>query len=208
MICLQGGELEVMEKMVRFCVSKMINESIIEKQQCAVITYGLDLFFSALINILSILLTGVIIKRVGAILLLLAVSIPLQSFGGGYHCNTHFRCWILTTGGYLVALFGAVHLPIESLLCVALASAYPLLHLSPAENPKAPFGEKFKEKMKQIVQITYFCGIVISLVLWVLDSEVAKFIYAGIAMEGISVLCAECKYKKELWYLRQSERID
>ena len=187
-----------MEKMVRFCVLKMIDKSIIEEQQCAVITYGLDLFFSSVINMLSILLIGAIINREGGIILLLLVSIPLQSFGGGYHCNTHLMCWILTTGAYLAAVFGAVHLPIGVLLCIALVSAYPFLRLSPVENPKAPFGEDFKEKMKKVVRITYLCGISISLILFAFENEGARFIFAGIAMEGFSVLCAECKRKREL----------
>lgn len=187
-----------MEKMVKFCVLKMIDKNVIEKQQCAVITYGLDLFFSSIINILSILLIGVIINREGGIILLLAVSIPLQSFGGGYHCNTHLMCWILTTGGYLAAVFCAIHLPIAVLLCIALFSAYPFLRLSPVENPKAPFGKKFKEKMKIIVQITYCCEISISLILFVLENEGARFIFAGIVMEGLSVLCAEYKHKRRL----------
>lgn len=192
------GKGETMEKMVRFCVVKMIDKSIIEEQQCAVISYGLDLLFSSVINILSILLIGVILNREGSIILLLLVSIPLQSFGGGYHCNTHLMCWILTTGGYLAAVFGAVHLPIGVLLCGALVSAYPFLRLSPVENPKAPFGEKFKEKMKRVVRITYFCGILIALMLFVFENEGTKFILVGIAMEGFSVLCAECKRKRKL----------
>ena len=93
-----------MEKVVRLFVSKMIEQNVIEEQRRAVISYGLELFFSSVINILSILLISVLINREGGIILLLLVSVPLQSFGGGYHCNTHLRCWILTTGGYLAAV--------------------------------------------------------------------------------------------------------
>lgn len=98
----------------------------------------------------------------------------------------------------MAAVFGAVHLPIGVLLCIALVSAYPFLWLSPVENPKAPFGEYFKERMKKIVRITFFCGILISLILVSFNNEGARFIFAGIVMEGFSVLCAECKHKREL----------
>lgn len=76
-----------MEKVVRLFVSKMIEQNVIEEQRRAVISYGLELFFSSVINILSILLISVLINREGGIILLLLVSVPLQSFGGGYHCK-------------------------------------------------------------------------------------------------------------------------
>ncbi len=185
-----------MEKVVRLFVSKMIEQNVIEEQRRAVISYGLELFFSSVINILSILLISVLINREGGIILLLLVSVPLQSFGGGYHCNTHLRCWILTTGGYLAAVLGAVYIPVGVLICFAVISAYPFFRLSPVENPMAPFGDKFKEKMKKVVRIAYLLGILISLILLVFESEGARFILAGISMEGVSVLGAECKRKR------------
>lgn len=186
-----------MEIMVKLCVLKMINENIIEDKQSAVIAYGLELLLSSVINILSILFIGVIFNRAGEIFLLLLVSIPLQSFGGGYHCNTHFRCWALTTGGYLIAVLGAVYLPVKVLLGTALISTYPFLKFSPVENLKAPFGEKFKNKMKKVVRIVYFIGIITSLMFLLFKSAGARFILAGISLEGFSVLCAECKRRRE-----------
>lgn len=187
-----------MEKMVKFCVLRMMDNNIIEKPQCAVISYGLDLLFSSVVNILTLLFLSVIIGKEGGIILLLLTSIPLHSFGGGYHCNTRFMCWILTTGGYLAAFFYAVHFPIKTLLCAALVSAYPFLRFSPVENPKAPFGEIFKKKMKKVVRITYFAGILVSLILLVFKNEGVRFILAGISLEGVSVFGAECKRKKYL----------
>ena len=186
-----------MEIMARLCVSKMINQKIIEEKQSAVIAYGLELLLSSVINLLSILFISVIINRAGEIILLLLVSIPLQSFGGGYHCNTHFRCWALTTGGYLIAVLVAVYLPVEVLLGAALISMYPFLKFSPVENIKAPFGDKFKNKMKKVVRIVYFIEIIISLTFLLFKSEGAQFILAGISLEGFSVLCAEYKRRRE-----------
>ena len=186
-----------MEIMARLCVLKMINQKIIEEKQSAVIAYGLELLFSSVINILSILFISVIINRVRGTILLLLVSIPLQSFGGGYHCNTHLRCWVLTTGGYLIAVLGAVYLPSEVMLGTAFICMYPFLKFSPIEHPKAPFGEKFKNKMKKVVRIVYFIGIIISLMFLLFKSEKARFILAGISLEGFSVSCAECKRRIE-----------
>lgn len=70
-----------MKIMVRLCVLEMINQKIIEEKQYAVIAYGLELLLSSVVNILSILFIGAIVNRAGEIILLLLVSIPLQSFG-------------------------------------------------------------------------------------------------------------------------------
>lgn len=186
-----------MEIMVRLCVLKMINQNIIEEKQYAVIAYGLELLFSSVVNILSILFISVILNRAGEIILLLLVSIPLQSFGGGYHCNTHLKCWAMTTVGYLIAVLEAVYLPVEVLLGTALIGMYPFFKFSPVENIKAPFGEKFKNKMKRTVRIVYFIGIIISLMLLLFKSEGAQFVLAAISLEGFSVLCAKYKQSRE-----------
>lgn len=187
-----------MDKIVRMCVLKMIEKNIIEERQCAVITYGLDLFFSSIINILSILLISVIIGKEGGTFLILLVSIPLQSFGGGYHCNTHLMCWVLTIAGYLITLLGALCLPTGVLLSLAAVSAYPFFRFSPVENPKAPFGLEFKIKMKKVAHITYLGGVSVALFLLAFGNGGEKFILASISMEGCSVFCAECRRKRRL----------
>lgn len=187
-----------MEIIVQACVLKMIEKNIIEKQQINVITYGLDLLFSSFINFASILFISIIIsKEIGTVLILL-VTIPLQSFGGGYHCNTHLMCWILTIAGYLITLFGALCLPTEILLLFAAVSIYPFIKFSPVENPKAPFGKNFKIKMKRITRIVYCGGLLVAIFLLACNIGGGKFILAGISMEGCSVFCSECRRKRRL----------
>ncbi|MBO5033157.1 MAG: accessory gene regulator B family protein [Lachnospiraceae bacterium] len=179
-----------MKKLVSICILAMLDRKVIEEWQSAVIAYGLDLLFSSVLTVLSILLIGVWIDREMSIVLLLLISIPLQSFGGGYHCKTHLRCWILTIAGYLAADFAAGYLPVFILWVTALASAYPFLRLAPVENPKAPFGEAFRRKMQRTVRITYFLGIFTAVLFSVIRGEWTSAVLSGITMGGTSVLCA------------------
>ena len=70
-----------MEKVVRLFVSKMIEQNVIEEQRRAVISYGLELFFSSVINILSILLISVLINR-GRYYFTAAGFCPIAKFRG------------------------------------------------------------------------------------------------------------------------------
>lgn len=185
-----------MEKIVNFCVLKMIEQEIIVQQQRNVIAYGLELFFSSVINVLSIMFLGVILGKENFTILVLLVSIPLQSFGGGYHCDTHFRCWVMTISGYLMTLLIAQHLYSGFLLLLAFVSGYPFLCLSPVENPKAPFGDKFKNTMRKSVHISYILAMIISSIFLILRREESKYFLACVWGEGVSVLCAKYKRKK------------
>lgn len=180
-----------MKKLINICVSAMVDKKVIQKSQCAVIGYGLDLLFSSVLTILSVLLMGLLLSREQSIFWLLFISIPLQSFGGGYHCKTRLRCWIVTVAGYLAALFAAEYLPMRVLWGAAALSAWPFLCLAPVENPRAPFGEVFRGKMQTIVRRVYFVWIVIAGILSVSRNERVRPILAGIIMAGIAVIFAE-----------------
>lgn len=73
-----------------------------------------------------------------------------QGFGGGYHCQTHLRCWTLMVCGLLAALFVLQKLPVMLLFLGAAISACPILAIAPVLNAKAPFSESFGKRMHRI----------------------------------------------------------
>ena len=182
-----------MDKWIHTCVTTMLEYKIIEKKQKAIMIYGLDLLFSSIISLLAIILCGIALNVEMQTLWLLMVFILLQSFGGGYHCKTHLRCWLLMLAGYLISVFGLIQLPVPVLWCGALLAAYPFLRLTPVEHVKAPFGEEFGKRMHEIVVGLYYIALIIAAVgIW-MKWGFEKPILAAVIMSGVSILCAKVR---------------
>lgn len=101
-----------MERLVYSCVSGMIKYGVIEKRHEAVIEYGLDLLFSSVLEMVTLLIMGTILHKGIYTICLLLTFIPLQSFGGDFHCQTHLRCFIMMIIGYLFSVYVLAELPV------------------------------------------------------------------------------------------------
>ena len=182
-----------MEKLINSCIGAMLDCKVIDEQQRAVMEYGLDLLFSSVVSLLSFALLGVIFDVEMQTFILLMTFIPLQSFGGGYHCQTHFRCWMLMMVTYLLAVFVLMKLPLVILWCGAVLGVYPFLKWAPIENPRAPFGEEFGKRMRSVVIIVYFIAMVFAALASPCGSECMRPILTGVIMSDVSILCAKVK---------------
>lgn len=183
-----------MEKWINAFVATMLEYGVIEKPQKAIMTYGLDLLFSSVISLLSIIVCGVALNVEIQTLWLLAAFIPLQSFGGGYHCKTRLRCWLLMLVGYLISVFGLIQLPAPVLWGGALLAAYSFLKLTPVEHENAPFGEAFGKRMHEIVVGFYLTALAVAAVGTWMKWECTKPIFIAVIMSGASILCAKMKH--------------
>lgn len=179
-----------MEKLVCSCVSRMLEYRVIDKKQESVITYGLDLLFSSMLAIMVLLLTGIIIHKETYTVGLLVTFIPLQSLGGGFHCQTHLRCWTAMFIGYLFAVYVLARLPMSVLWGGAVLCFICIFKFAPVENVKAPFGQEFKMKMRKSVIAVYFIAMVVSILILEKQSEVASAILNAVILSGGSILFA------------------
>lgn len=182
-----------MEKLINSCIGAMLDCKVIDEQQRAVVEYGLDLLFSSVVSLLSFALLGVIFDVEMQTFILLMTFIPLQSFGGGYHCQTHFRCWMLMMVTYLLAVFVLMKLPVVVLWCGAIFGAYPFLKLAPIENTRAPFGEEFGKRMRSMVIAVYLTALIFAAVVSWCGSECMRPILVGVILSGVSIVCAKIK---------------
>ena len=182
-----------MEKLINSCIGAMLEYKVIDEQQRTVMEYSLDLLFSSVVSLLSFALLGIIFDVEMQTFILLMTFIPLQSFGGGYHCQTHFKCWMLMMVTYILSIFVLMKLPLIVLWCGAVLGAYPFLKWAPIENPRAPFGEEFGKRMRSIVIAVYFIALLVAAVASWGGSECVEPILTGVIMSGVSILYAKVK---------------
>lgn len=64
--------------------------------------YGLEMFISSSVEVLSILLISIFVRNFVETLLFFAAFIPLRVYAGGYHANTKLRCYLISLATYAV----------------------------------------------------------------------------------------------------------
>lgn len=173
-----------MENMISHIINAMLAKGIIEDKQRAVIAYGLDLLLSTVISLTILIVIGNVLGKGVQTICFLVPLVLFQGFGGGYHCQTHLRCWTLMVCGLLTALFVLQKLPVMLLFLGAAISAYPILAIAPVQNAKAPFSESFGKRMHRIL-IGIYAG---SFGLAGIFS--AKPILSAIILSGVSIVSA------------------
>ncbi|MBQ6833056.1 MAG: accessory gene regulator B family protein [Lachnospiraceae bacterium] len=182
-----------MDRLVNRSVTAMLEHRIISEEQKAVMIYGLDLLYSSIISLLSFVVLGFLMDCLVPTVVLLMFFIPLQSFGGGYHCQTHFRCWLLMMIGYIVAVFVLMNLPLYILWSGALIGTYAVLKFAPIENPAAPFGECFRKKMRKIMIVVFVVAVLLAGAFSTMRLELAVPILVAVILSEVSITSAKIK---------------
>ena len=78
------------------------NQGIIQEEDIDTCRYGLDIFISSTIEIISILLIAVFAGNFFETFLFFLAFTPLRIYAGGYHANTKLRCYLISLGVYCI----------------------------------------------------------------------------------------------------------
>ena len=184
-------------KMFSAIVNKMVDQwtdsKIISETDRDVYVYGLDLVLSSVLNLLTMIATAALCRKLPETLILMAVVVPLQAFGGGYHADTHLRCFlIMFIGWWCVMPLMALITPVIAtvMICASLAVIF---IFAPVPHVNVPLSEKRRQKMRRIARMlgTGSAGLSLAM-LWAFSD----YTYAGTAMAAglgviaFSMLCA------------------
>lgn len=87
-----------------YIVNILIREKLISSDQKDIYIYGVETFTYTVLSTAALLLLGICANRFLEVLSLVFVFYCLQSTGGGYHANSHSRCFICMLLGTLFYL--------------------------------------------------------------------------------------------------------
>lgn len=177
-----------MEKIIEHIISTMLAKGVIEEKQKAVIAYGLDLLLSTVISMTVLVVIGNVLGQGMQTICFLIPLVLFQGFGGGYHCQTHLRCWALMICNLLFALLVLQKLPVELLVLGAAFSGYPILVIAPVQNPRAPFSEGFGRRMHRIVVWIYVGCWAVAGGFHIFMGD-ARAVLSAVILSGISIFC-------------------
>lgn len=106
--------------------------------------YGLDIFVSSVLEIISILVISVFVGNFVETLLFFLAFVPLRIYAGGYHADTKLKCYFVSIGVYAAftvaiyslpqTLYITVNMLMSMFSVVIVFAAAPVVHRNKTVN--------------------------------------------------------------------------
>lgn len=98
------------------------DQGIIQEEDIDKCRYGLDVFISSALEVVSILVIAAVMRNFLQTLLFFASFIPLRVYAGGYHADTKLRCYFVSLAVYDIFTIAMYVLPVKAYLAAALSA--------------------------------------------------------------------------------------
>jgi accessory gene regulator B len=125
-----------------------VREGFVRENDQDIYSYGLELLISTVMNILALLALGLIFGRLAETAVVLAVMLPMQSFAGGYHANTHLKCFLIMIIGWFPVMWMIDSLSGKGAAVVSCAAITVILRLAPVRHVNVPMSGERVKRMK------------------------------------------------------------
>lgn len=94
----------VLSRMANTLACYFSDNGIIQADETDLYAYGLELLLSSVLELVAVLALSVAIGKLIPTLLFLSAFCVLRTYAGGYHADTHFRCFLTLLSVYAVFL--------------------------------------------------------------------------------------------------------
>lgn len=179
--------------------SYFIENNAIPADKREVYIYCFEILLSTLINFFAVIIIAVISGRIIETALFLIGFIPIRSTAGGYHADTHFRCFlilmvtytafilllnIISEGSFL--LFNAAFMSIS--LCV-------IFLLAPLESENKPLTNEEKHHFKKLsrLMVLGYAAVVFLIFIIAPHSNASLCISFGVLTPALSLVASKLK---------------
>lgn len=188
--------------------SYFIINNLIEKDKAEIYLYGLEILIAECLSILSVLFLGLITDHFIDTLLFLAAFIPLRTYAGGFHSNTHLKCLAILILNVAVAILVKSFIDIKFIYFVWIIFFIPALVLivfiAPVEHENKPLSNKNKKHNKKtsvfifciinaIIVLLCFFGIKLSAYLTIVFTGM----YSAVISMAVSYIISARRFRKD-----------
>lgn len=116
----------------------LCTQGIIRKEDVDTCRYGLDVFVSSALEIVSILTIAAFVGNFFQTVLLFTAFIPLRIYAGGYHADTRLKCYLISVGVYVfltlftlvisAKMYATVNIILTLIALVMVLTSAPVIH--------------------------------------------------------------------------------
>lgn len=86
----------MLEKISEKITNRLIRKKAISHDDREIYEYGLKQLITALTDVVSIVILGIIFRELSGSVIFLIAFMSLRSYSGGYHASTPAKCYVLT----------------------------------------------------------------------------------------------------------------
>ncbi len=187
----------MIQKLSSVCAKNIISLGKVHNINEAVLRYGCELILTSIIGLLIMVGLSVLIGHPLAWVFFVMGFAPLRTTAGGYHADTHMRCYMVTSAMFLagaLATYGIVWNRF-TYLTISLFSVFIVALMSPLEAKSKPLTAKRRcfNRNRSLVIACMNCVIAVVFALMNLVSEEANMYYAGIFFASASLIMGKIK---------------
>lgn len=127
---------------------KLISLKTIDSDDREIYEFGIQHIFITLLNIITIVMIGFLLRSTGEALVFILAFIPLRIFAGGFHFSSPTRCYIFSSCFVAAVLLAMRYYSIPLLIYCLLygMASIVILIFSPVEDKNKPL-DQFEKKV-------------------------------------------------------------
>ncbi len=159
----------MLERIAASITERQLREGKISEIEQQIYQYGYILTMEVCINILISVIIGIVCRKLLAVIVLLAMLVPLRSYAGGYHMKKTWHCIIATNVVVLVVVLSAgivaQYLSTGVLIVLDIVSGAIICILSPVDTEAKPLDvdehRLFKKKTIKICALELLVDVIL-----------------------------------------------
>lgn len=179
-----------------------IKESIIAKDEFRVYYYCFETIISKIIFYSTIFMIAALTNNVQVTIFYYLGFWPLRFSCGGYHADTHMKCYLMSISIYSLNM-GVINILPYKFYCILILGAYilsvPLVYVcAPIDHVNRRFSEKEKNILRRRSRIIVIVLLLSTLMVFNAYQKLAWAISCGVFSATISLIIAWLKRKEDL----------
>ena len=170
---------------------KLQENNSISSEQYEICRFGFQQGLTILLNAVTVIVIGAVMKELWQAILFMALYAPLRSNAGGYHARTATRCYVYSILLMIAVLLAMKYMAAPRFICVIIIiiSCVVILYLAPVEDINKPLDNIEKIVFRKRTYVIAFFEIALYLVTQLIGaSRITKCItLVFLAMSGILI---------------------
>ncbi|MBQ6946053.1 MAG: accessory gene regulator B family protein [Ruminococcus sp.] len=129
--------------MAETITQKLEENNTIQSENREIYRYGFQQGFTILLNIVTIVIIGLLLKSLLQAFLFMMFYFPLRSYAGGFHAKTAVRCYVYSMVIIVLILLVIRFAPITNLIytIITITSSVVILSLAPVQDHNKPLDQ-------------------------------------------------------------------
>lgn len=148
---------------------KLVEKNLIEQDEKEIYIFGLQQGFYFVLNIITAITIGILMGKAREIVIYILMFIPLRMFAGGYHANSYFSCYIISS---IITFFTLKMTTIMGYsffwISIGIISILIIWFLSPIEDKNKPLEKEENKKYQKIARRVLLFEITVAVVMLML----------------------------------------